>query len=213
MPSITALPYEIVAEILKNLDHLRSLGPAVLACRHFYASFKASHGIDAAILRRQIPSSLLPYAVAVMEAARLPRPLLAVSVVSLLDELDSKPTHLAARLSTLPTSLLWKMGRTHDAIHAMASDFAARALKGISRRSASASTALSPSEWFRFRRAFYRVELFYSIFRDGAIETRVMTNPWFFARYSPWEIEQMGCVCEYLEARFAEGWSASIKLT
>jgi hypothetical protein len=103
------------------------------------------------------------------------------------------------------------MGRTYDAVHALASGFAAGALENVSRRSASLRSALSPTEWFRFCRAFYRVELFYAIFRDGLIETIVMANNWFFVRFPPWEIEQIGCVSEYLEARFAEGRSASIK--
>jgi hypothetical protein len=63
--------------------------------------------------------------------------------------------------------------------------------------------ALSPTEYFRFCCAFYRVELFCTLFRSGAFEDDM--NPWFFSRHAPWGNEQLGCVYEQLEARFAEG--------
>ncbi|KAK3902172.1 hypothetical protein C8A05DRAFT_15727 [Staphylotrichum tortipilum] len=207
MPSITQLPCEMVAEILGKLDHLRFLLPALLACRHFYTSFKKSHGVKASILRRQITPALLPNAVALVEASRLPRPLAASSVVALLDDLHNRPASLAAWLPTIPTALVQKMGRTHDAIHALATGFATSALDCISPPSAPAGTAteaaaLSPLEYFRFCRAFYRVDLFYTLFRGGSFESDM--NPWFFSRHSLWENEQLGCVYEYLEARFAK---------
>jgi hypothetical protein len=64
----------MVAAILGSLDHLWFLPPALLVCRHFYTSFKESHDVEASILRHQITPALLPYAVAAMEAWRLPRP-------------------------------------------------------------------------------------------------------------------------------------------
>lgn len=72
MPSVTELPCEIVATILRNLDHLRFLAPALLTCRHFYASFKESHGVETSILRHQTTPALLPYSVALLEASCLP---------------------------------------------------------------------------------------------------------------------------------------------
>jgi hypothetical protein len=96
------------------------------------------------------------------------------------------------------------MAGTHDAIHALATDFAASAWTRISSSpSAPKSMALSPTEYFRFCCAFYRVELFCTLFRSGAFEDDM--NPWFFSRHAPWGNEQLGCVYEQLEARFAEG--------
>ncbi len=89
MPPITQLPCEIVATILANLNHLRDLLSTLLACRHFYISFKESHGTEASILRRQITPALVPYAVALMEASRLPHPLSHSSINGLLDDLYS----------------------------------------------------------------------------------------------------------------------------
>ncbi|KAK4233906.1 hypothetical protein C8A03DRAFT_47648 [Achaetomium macrosporum] len=183
MLTITDLPCEIVGEILGNLDHLQFLLPA-LACRHFYISFKECHGVEASILCRQITPALLPYSVTLMEASRLPRPLVGSSVDSLLDELYSQPARLAARLPELPTTLIRNMSRTHNTIHTLATDFAASALERISPQSASTSKPLSPTEYFRFCRAFYLVDLFYTLFRH--------------------DNEQLGCVYEYLEVKFAE---------
>ncbi len=202
MPSITELPCEIVGIILRNLDHLRFLPPALLACRHFSTSFKESHGVEASILRRQITPALLPHAVAVMEASRLPRPLDASFVVALLDELYRSPARLAAHVSGLPPPVLRSMSRKHDAIHAFATGFATSAWHRIS-PSATASVVLSPTEYFRFCRAFYRIELFYALFRDSEFE--LSTNLLFFWRHHPWENEQLASGYEYLEERFAQG--------
>lgn len=215
MPLITQLPCEIVGAILGNLDHLQFLLLALLACRHFYNSFKESHGVEASILRQQITPALIPYSVTLMEASRLPPPLVASSVLGLLDELYRRPDRLAARLKTFPITMIRNMCLTHDAIHALATDFAISAFNRIPSRNISTGTstsvALSPLEHFRFCRAFYRVELFYTLFRDGGFQND--PKPWFFSSHPPWENEQLGCVYEYLEARLAEGQKASIKGT
>ncbi len=137
-----------------------------------------------------------------MEASRLPRPRAARSIVDLLDELNRSPTRLAARVSVLSPPVLRSMGRTHDAIHALATGFATSAWHRIS-PSATASVVLSPTEYFRFCRAFYRIELFYALFRDSEFE--LSTNLLFFWRHHPWENEQLASGYEYLEERFAQG--------
>ncbi len=184
---------------------LTPLAPA--ACRHFSDK---GHGMGPPNLGHQItPNTLLPYAVALMEASRLPSPLVGGSVVALLDDLYCRPALLAARAPQLPTHLVRRMGHTHSAILALATDFAARALERIPPPSDSTiptSLPLSPSELFRFCRAFYRVELFYRLFRDGAFADDV--NRWFFWRQPAWENEQLGCVCRYLEAEVDRGLSA-----
>ncbi len=202
MPCITELPCEIVGTILKNLDHLRSLPAALLTCRHFYTSFKESHGVEVSILRNQITPALLPHAVALMEASRLPRPIAASSVISLLDELYRSPASLVARVSALPLPVVRSMGRTHDAIHALATGFATSAWQRIS-ASPTTSVVLSPTEYFRFCRDFYRVDLFYTLFRDGGFDDPV--NPSFLRRHHPWEDEQLASAYDYLEESFAQG--------
>ncbi|KAI1194216.1 hypothetical protein F5X97DRAFT_311726 [Nemania serpens] len=215
MPAITELPCEVIASIIRNLDNLRFLPPTLLACRHFYTSFKQYNGIEAAIFRRQVTPDLVPYSIAVLEASRLPRPYVEDSVRGLLDGLHDQRPRLAARLPTMPTSLVRRMARTHDVIHGLATDFAASAWAYLAQtpgsdRSPSASTniSLSPSEYFRLCRAFYRLELFYCLFRSapGEVSTplAVPMDSWFFSRYSPWEMEQLGSVHDFLEEKLSK---------
>ncbi|KAK1985820.1 hypothetical protein LZ30DRAFT_707208 [Colletotrichum cereale] len=216
MPLITELPCELVACILRSLDDIQSLTPALLSCRHIYTSFKQSPGIEAEIIRRHVTPALTPYSVAVAEASRLPRPREGVAVQLLLNTLYNEPAQLAARLPSMPTALLQKMARTHSAIHSAASKFATEAWRRLHRdeeASTFTSVTLSPTEYFRFCRAFYRVDLFYSLFSEemhivnGVIQSSALKegmNPWFFLRHTPWENEQIGCAHDYLEAELAK---------
>ncbi|KAK4148372.1 hypothetical protein C8A00DRAFT_39076 [Chaetomidium leptoderma] len=197
MPLTTKLPYKAVGPM--KLARRWFLTPLAPACRHF---FNEGHGMGPSNIGRLItPNTLLPYAVALIDSSQLPRPLVGSSVIALLDDLYCRPARLAARAPQLPTSLVQRMGYTHSAILASATDFAALALERISLRDGAISTSLplSPSELFRFCRAFYRVELFYRLFRGGAFADDV--NRWFFWRQPPWENEQLGCICCYLEAK------------
>lgn len=131
-----------------------------------------------------------------MESWRLPRPLAGSSVFALLDKLYSRPNRLAACVPQLPAGLVRQISDTYDVVDAMATDCAACALERISSRGGAISTApLTPAEHFRFRRAFYRVELYYSLLRcdefagdvnDMGLETM---KRWFFWRHPPWENE------------------------
>jgi hypothetical protein len=167
--------------------------------------FKETQAFDTSIVRPQITPALLPYTIALMEALHLPRPLVGASVIALLDKLYSRPDHLSACVPQLSTSHIQQMNSTYYAIDAIATDFAACALERISPkgRAVSANAPLSPAEHFRFRRAFYRVELFYTLFRCGAFDDNM--NRWFFSRHPPWENEQLGCVSQYLGVRLDQG--------
>ncbi|KND92089.1 hypothetical protein TOPH_03424, partial [Tolypocladium ophioglossoides CBS 100239] len=211
MPTITDLPCEVVASILRNLDSLQSLLRSLLVCRHFYSSMKESSGVEATIVQQQITPALLPYSVAVMEASRLPYPRIEDSVRNLLDTLFHEPAQLTSRVRTMPRRLIGIMARTHDVVHRLATDFATDSWARLSQAdasSASKSLSLSPAEYFRFCRALYQVELFYSLFRgepgDSTGTFEESMNPWFFSRQPPWENEQLGCVQEFLEAKLAE---------
>ncbi|KAK4126773.1 hypothetical protein N657DRAFT_175510 [Parathielavia appendiculata] len=99
-----------------------------------------------------------------------------------LGKLNERPARLVDRLPTFPTALIWKIHRTHDVIHAFATDFATRALDCVADGAASAGpsteVALSPLKYFRFCRAFYRVESFYTLFQYGLFGNNM--DNWFF---------------------------------
>jgi hypothetical protein len=155
MALATKLPYKAVKPM--KLACRWFLAPLAPACRHFS---NEGHGMGPSNISRQItPNTLLPYAVALADASQLPRPLASSSVIALLDDLYCRPARLAARAPQLPTGLVRRMSQTHSAILASATDFAALALERISFVDGAVSTTLplSPSELFRFCRAFYRV--------------------------------------------------------
>jgi hypothetical protein len=119
--------------------------------------FKDTQGFDASIVRPQITPALLPYTIALMEALRLPRPLVGPSVMALLDKLYSRGDHFSTCVPQLSTGHVQQMQSTYYAIDAVATDFAVCALERISPKGTvvSANAPLSPAEHFRFRRAFY----------------------------------------------------------
>lgn len=200
----TKLLYRVAGPI--KLARRCSIAPLTrhAACRHFS---NEDHSTEPSNIGRQIyPNTLLPYAVALIEASQLPRPLFDHSVISLLNDLYYQPARLAARAPQLPNSLVRRMGYNHSVILASATDFAALALERISRRDGATSTTLplSPAEPFCFCRAFYRTELFYTLFRCGALADDA--NHWFFWRQPPWENEQLGCIYRYLEGKLDQGW-------
>ncbi|KAK3292943.1 uncharacterized protein B0H64DRAFT_476570 [Chaetomium fimeti] len=197
MPLVTRLSRRTM---LRKLGHHWFPAAAFLECRHFSMSFKENQGVDVSIVRPQIAPALLPYKIALTEASRLPRPFVGSSVITLLDKLYSRPDRLASS-THLPVGLVQQINCTYDKMDAMVTDFAVCALKRISPRDKARSTSvpLSPAEHFRFCRAFYRVELFYTLFQCGAFDDDM--NRWFFSRHPPWENEQLACVYQYLGTR------------
>jgi hypothetical protein len=54
-----------------NLDDLRDVTSATLACRRFYEAYIEFPSIKTSVFRRQITPALVPHAVALVEASRL----------------------------------------------------------------------------------------------------------------------------------------------
>ncbi|KAK1958615.1 hypothetical protein LY78DRAFT_674291 [Colletotrichum sublineola] len=175
-----------------------------------------SPGIETEIVRRHVTPALIPYAFAAVEAHRLPRPREGADVQLLLNTLHDEPAQLTARFPSMPRALLQRMARTHDVIYGFAYKFATEAwhrFHGDEEGSTFTSVTLSPTEYFRFCRAFYRVELFYNLFSEKVliVDRQIQSsgvkegiNPWFFSKHTPWENEQLGCVHDFLEAELAK---------
>lgn len=223
MPVITKLPCEIINAVLRHMGSVQNLSSALLTCQHFYASFKENPHIALDMLQQQIPSTLLPYAIAVMDgsSSRFRPPTdRAVQVdpaapatqaaktarEQLLNELHTEPSKLTSRLPTMPLAQLSHLSHTHDIIHGFVTAFANSAWAHLSREPGGSRLAgkvsLSPAEYFRFCRAFYRIELYFRLFRaqrpngDGAL---------FLSKIPPWENEQLGCVQDFLELQLSKG--------
>ncbi|KAK3900671.1 hypothetical protein C8A05DRAFT_17042 [Staphylotrichum tortipilum] len=171
-------------------------------CYQRFSNKSLGMGASSTRISNQITTNvLLPYAVALTEALQLPRSLVDSLVSALLDELYCRPARLAARAPHLPASLVRRMGHTHSTMLALATNFAARALNHIYPGGGPVSTSLPlpTSEHFRFSHAFYRIELFYTLFLGHLFTNDA--NCCFFRRQAPWENEQLGCVHGYLVAK------------
>lgn len=208
MAVFTDLPLEVVGEILKNLDTLKSLKQSILSCQHFYSAFKETHGVGAAIICNRIPRGLLPYAVAILEAGRPTG-----SREDVLLDLHDEPDILRSRLISLPNQELGTLSRMYTIIGKRALELAVTALDrlltcvmepGFLRMS------FTSTENIRICRGFYRVELWYALFSYGPHATDnpeelVTDQDLFFMKYPPWEVEQFHCIRVYLTQKLIEG--------
>ncbi|KAH9986481.1 hypothetical protein F4779DRAFT_611798 [Xylariaceae sp. FL0662B] len=210
MSSIMKLPYELVFSVLRSLGNIRFLPSSILTCRHFYISFKEHPSIMYDLIQHQIGPQLLPYAVAILEASRIPSPPTDTSIQALLDALFNEPAKLLASLHLMPLSTLLKIGYTHDVIENLSADFSLDAWNLLSQDNPKIATnlVLSPAEYFRFQRAFYRIELFLRLFgsKQGKSSEISPQNGYnkLLSQHSPWENEQLGCVHDYLEKRISK---------
>lgn len=209
--TILSLPPEIIASIFRNVDNVHSLPAALLTCRYMYKSFKAYPSVAADIIKRQIAPSVLPYLVAVMRTSTLPQPRTSTDVSDLLNALYNTPALLVAKISSMALTDLLKMVSTHEIIQDMTVNFAREAwdlLEAADPR-LKIKLDLSLRENERFSRAFYRVELFYRLFRSeavgkpGQVDNTVILE--YLSRHPPWENEQLGCVHDFLERRLTRG--------
>ncbi|KAI1266941.1 hypothetical protein F5Y18DRAFT_352714 [Xylariaceae sp. FL1019] len=127
-PKVTDLPCEIIASVLGQLDDLRDLPSALLACRHFYWSYKEFPGLAVDILTsHHVHSTLLPYLVAVTKASRLPRPRVRSDIKELLDSLYDDPKSLVDGFRHMPLSIVLEMSYFHGLIEFLANDLASKA--------------------------------------------------------------------------------------
>ncbi|KAI5863973.1 hypothetical protein GGS23DRAFT_596457 [Durotheca rogersii] len=211
MSSITKLPCEVIVLVLRDLGNMRSLLPCLLTCRYFYSCFRENPGVAADILRQQVTPALIPYSIAALEASRL-NPRTGAAVQELLETLYTEPSKLADRLRTMSVPLLAKMGNMHEATHSLATTFANSSWTCLSNDQGSrisGSLSLSSAEYFRFCRAFYRVELYFCLFRTSTPSTAAelldgSDKERFLSKHAPWENEQLGCALEFLERQLSE---------
>ncbi|KAK2729650.1 major facilitator superfamily transporter multidrug resistance [Colletotrichum kahawae] len=123
----------------------------------------------------------------------------------LLEMLYDRPSVLADHvLSSVTVFDLHVMERRYDKFNLIATEFAEYAWSHLRENDNSLprEITLSSAERDRFLRAIYRLEIFYIIF--GVRQTRWLSvNHEFFLRHSPWENEQMCCIYDLLEMKFA----------
>ncbi|KAF2972680.1 hypothetical protein GQX73_g853 [Xylaria multiplex] len=211
MTRVTDLPCEVIVAVFKQLDHIQSLPPCLLACRHFYYSYKENPRSGIEILRRQVCPTFLPYAIATEEASRSPRLSACLSTTELLDTLQNNPDILIDRLRDYPLMALARLGYTHDLVEKHAKSYSSGGWTGINQpylqliqqTPAADVLCLSSTEQLRVCRAFYRFELYTSLLRSNNIQLDQEISL-TFPGLRPWENEQLACAYNYVEEKIIQ---------
>lgn len=197
--TFTSLLPEIKHAIFCSLPDVASLKALILTCSSFYHTFlNAQSLVLKEIIRSQISGDVISLAVVVSRSCDL-QPWSRAGVLDfLIHFLDFR----APILWTFPRAL--HVSELHSHIKFFVADFAATKLAGETQ------LGLSVYETLRIERTFYIFELYCNLFRSyqpankdrfSAEEQRDL----FFAKFAPWENEQLACVHDYLFGRLSIG--------
>ncbi|CAK4032754.1 Hypothetical predicted protein [Lecanosticta acicola] len=210
MSGFLKLPCELVAAILRQVDTAQHLLSARLACRHINNALIQQSGLPVEILRREINSELLPYALATLRCSR--KTVTLELCKSTLQDLHEQPHKLLEDCHKLRSGEASKLSQMHQMITDLARKFANTAWAKMDQGQ---TLVLSIPEEVRFCRAFYRFELLcaYSRVRsqlerepsydpDSPIFTEMRAQ--LLAPYPPWANEQLGCATEFLAKTLLE---------
>ncbi|KAG7407391.1 hypothetical protein Forpe1208_v013156 [Fusarium oxysporum f. sp. rapae] len=222
MASILSLPLHLIADILRLLDNIQELPPILLSHPIFYSALLDTPSLPVEIIRNQIPDNLLPLAFTAFKSQQSVRETSGISVEEFLTHcynnsmrnVDGSQLHL-----TVGEAL--EIVRVNDALSGLRDEFALcslRKLHGVNQDEPIASDhGLSPGEYYRISRAFYRFQIYRNLFLDKEQEVDLFPShdddededlssdnelkKLFFDWHSPWVNEQLACVYDFLETR------------
>ncbi|CZR55846.1 uncharacterized protein PAC_05734 [Phialocephala subalpina] len=188
------LPIEVRHGVMSFLPDVNMRSMA-LSCRSFYDALKSGEPlITKRVLFKTIEDGVLLEAIAVLESSRLrSRTGRTISkFVAQHVELRGIPTPTWNLSNALPIS------KIHSHVHHFAADFCSRSQETWPIDFG--STEISRVEVTRFERAFYRFELYCSLFRHAGkpICSFDEQKRIYFDKFPPWENEQLTCIHDYL---------------
>lgn len=219
MAVIQNLPSELLVSILSRLHGSKDLAACLLVCRGFWLTFQNNSRIIAmGMIRAHIPPMLIPYAVAVLfwttprylptwpypapTKQELRRRIQPQELI--VDDVQYPNIH-AARLASLvrdmSASALLQMVVVHEIVHDVVGYYSAQAMATLGRdvgdyaSDLAAGPELSPTEYLRFCRTFYRA-LYYTRTPNYVEVTEVVRSA--KDTLEPWEDEQFFCVGGFL---------------
>ena len=203
-----SLPPELKQAIFSALPDANTLTSLVLTCSNFYHTFRNAESlIIKSILHNQIGSHLLFDALIVLESGML-TPHNDKTVCQLLNKYAKRAPTITSNHQEWKLRHAVAVSSLHETIECLSNNFACLALgtnvmTGLDEPS---PTPLSAQESNRIKRAFYRYELFCTLF--PVFRTRGKHGPnlrssktlqrFFFRIREPWENEQLRCVRDYL---------------
>ncbi|KAF5585476.1 hypothetical protein FPANT_7505 [Fusarium pseudoanthophilum] len=222
MASVLSLPLHLIADILRLLDNIQELPPILLSHRIFYSALLDTPSLPVDIIRSQIPDNLLPLAFTAFKSRKSVRETNGISVQEFLTHcynnsvrnVDGSQLHLTVGEAT-------EVVRVNDALSDLRDEFALCSLRKLHRVNQDAplksDQGLSPGEYYRISRAFYRFQIYRNLFLDKEQEIDLFPSydddqdedlsfdselkKLFFDRHSPWVNEQLACVYDFLETR------------
>ena len=207
---VKSFPTELIQLILCALPDAVTLKAVVLSHPCFYRAFTAAKDlVPLQVLLNQVPSDLLPDALAVLKSSRL-KPWSRERVQEFLAhyyEGQSTLLHTWTISDAVPVSALY------DDIAFFMADFAAMTLAThpITGLPEDSPSVITSQERSRLGRTFYRFELYCNLFRKYRLSDNRFRpeeqRDIFFDCYSPWENEQLACVHDYLYRRMVTGLS------
>ncbi|KAI1112032.1 hypothetical protein F5Y14DRAFT_423425 [Nemania sp. NC0429] len=204
------LPTELICAILSQLSDLTALRCAILSCRWILDSFTGnSSAIATRVFLNELDScDVRPEAIAALLTSRLAKP----------TRSSAREFHKVAYLQKrnvevgicLTLHEVADLSRLHSAVSRLAQDFAEASLQefaatmkdGHTSQPQSQPLALSTLERHRIMRTLYILEIFFNIFRQtSTFVNSGELDQWmndFLLTFAPWEIEQIGCVQDFL---------------
>ena len=205
-PVLLRLPYELIAGVLRQLDHVQQLFQARLACRHINDSFLQDRTIPMDVLKNQIGFELIPFAVASYRLSHSSST--TEECESVLHDLHLKEDRLASEAQGMSASDIARLSTRHDIVREFATQFASSAWAKLE---IEAPLTLSVAEDLRLCRSFYRFDLLCGFIRAyrPSLESETMVllglKRYALSWHSPWVNEQITCAHDFLESRLLEG--------
>jgi len=192
------LPTEVQQALLSASTDVYSLRSLVLSCSTLYHCFKGTESlIIHQVLLNEIGISVLPEAVLALRSPRRP------------PKYDKEFQNYFLVTRQIPPKT-WKlseamhMSRTAFYVQFFAADFIER----VRYKWPDDVVFPSQAETERVERAFYRFEIYCTMFRYGQANYRFHISEQrrlFFSHFSPWENEQLACIHDYLARLVAPG--------
>lgn len=210
---LQGLPLEIKQDILVRVSDFKTLRSAVLArCGFEHAFFNRPDYIVKQLLLKMVPAEVIPEVIAVHQARK--NPVTKDTIVTAVDDYFA-----SLNCSTPPRGLTIQDGVEIENLHLLVEKYIHRFLgvalwdNDLAGKSEGIIKPPSEREMIRINRAFYLFELFATLFREGDAENDfciwlVKKAITFAARFSPWELEQIGCIHDFYLRQIEDGMSA-----
>jgi len=198
MPPILRLPVELLSAVLSMLDDLPSLLSAILASRAFNNAFHEEKlAILSRVLVRYVGPDAISAALAAIEADAAAKT--HVSSWTAEDIQAFCTEHLENRAPVPPFNALGKViavAKLSAAVKAFTKRFAQSV---VDTSPTTEMSTLTAAERVRVERAFYLFETFCALFRNTHRNSSVLVGiDNFFSIFCPWELEQLGCIHDFL---------------